>query len=119
MEKLARWYIDEIVARHGVPTLIISNRDGRFTSRYHSSIRYAPFEALYGRKCRSPVLWAEVGDSGLIRLELVQETTDKVIMIRDRLKAARDRQKSYIDNRRKPLEFQVGDHVIKSHLGKL
>ncbi|GJS56623.1 reverse transcriptase domain-containing protein [Tanacetum coccineum] len=175
MEKLARLYIDEIVARHGVPTSIISDRDGRFTSRfwqtmqkalgtrldmstayhpqtdgqsertiqtledmlracvidfggswnihlplaefsynnsYHSSIRCAPFEALYGRKCRSPVLWAEIGDSGLIGPELVQETTDKVVVIRDRLKAARDRQKSYADNRRKPLEFQVGDHVM-------
>ncbi|GKA30254.1 putative reverse transcriptase domain-containing protein [Tanacetum coccineum] len=107
MEKLARLYIDEIVARHGVPTSIISDMDGRFTSSYHSSIRYAPFEAFYGRKCRSPVLWAEIGDSGLIGPELVQETTDKVVVIRDRLKAARDRQKSYADNRRKPLEFQV------------
>ncbi|GJV16177.1 putative reverse transcriptase domain-containing protein [Tanacetum coccineum] len=68
MEKLARLYIDEIVARHGVPTSIISDRDGRFT--YHSSIRYAPFEVLYGRKCRSLVLWAEIGDSGLIGPEL-------------------------------------------------
>ncbi|GJZ57910.1 hypothetical protein Tco_0613404 [Tanacetum coccineum] len=77
-----------------------------------SVIRYAPFEALYGRKCRSPVLWAEIGDSILIRPELVQETTDKVVLIRDRLKAARDRQKGYTDNRRKSLEFQVGDHVM-------
>ncbi|GKE27458.1 putative reverse transcriptase domain-containing protein [Tanacetum coccineum] len=88
-EKLARLYIDEIVARHGVPTSIISDRDGRFTSSYHSSIRCAPFEALYGRKCRSPVLWAEIGDSRLIGLELVLETTDKVVVIRDRLKAVR------------------------------
>ncbi|GJW62552.1 putative reverse transcriptase domain-containing protein [Tanacetum coccineum] len=112
MEKLARLYIDEIVARHGVPTSIISDRDGRFTSSYYSSIRCAHFEALYGRKCRSSVLWAEIGDSGLIGPELVQETTDKVVVIRDRLKAARDRQKSYTDNRRKPLEFQVSDHVM-------
>ncbi|GJT93079.1 putative reverse transcriptase domain-containing protein [Tanacetum coccineum] len=56
----------------------------------HSSIHCAPFEAFYGRKCRSPVLWVEIEDSGLIRPELVQETTDKVVMIRDRLKAARD-----------------------------
>ncbi|GJS44442.1 reverse transcriptase domain-containing protein [Tanacetum coccineum] len=83
-----------------------------YNNSYHSSIRCAPFEALYGRKCRSPVLWAEIGDSRLIRPELVQETTDKVVVIRDRLKAARDRQKSYADNRRKPLEFQVGDHVM-------
>ncbi|GJW05024.1 reverse transcriptase domain-containing protein [Tanacetum coccineum] len=83
-----------------------------YNNSYHSSIRCAPFEALYERKCRSPVLWAEIGDSGLIGPELVQETTDKVVVIRDRLKAARDRQKSYADNRRKPLEFQVGDHVM-------
>ncbi|GKE18839.1 putative reverse transcriptase domain-containing protein, partial [Tanacetum coccineum] len=79
---------------------------------YHSSIRCALFEALYGRKCRSPVLWAEIGDSRLIRPEMVQETTDKVVVIRDRLKVAKDRQKSYTDNRRKPLEFQVGNHVM-------
>ncbi|GJR00863.1 hypothetical protein Tco_0523847 [Tanacetum coccineum] len=84
----------------------------RLYKRYHSSIRCAPFEALYGRKCRSLVLWAEIGDSRLIGPELVQETIDKVVVIRDRLKAARDRQKSYADNRRKLLEFQVGDHVI-------
>ncbi|GJU63303.1 putative reverse transcriptase domain-containing protein [Tanacetum coccineum] len=113
MEKLARLYIDEIVSRHGVPTSIISVRDGRFTSSYHSSIRCAPFEAFYGRKCRSPVLWAEIGDSRLIGPELVQETTDKVVVIRDRLKAVRNRQKSYADNRRKPLEFQVGDHILE------
>ncbi|GJU40956.1 hypothetical protein Tco_1193913 [Tanacetum coccineum] len=88
----------------------LSSSDG--WTNYYSSIRYAPFEALYGRKCRSPVLWAEIGDIRLIGPELVQETTDKVGVIRDRLKAARDRQKSYVDNRRKPLEFQVGDHVM-------
>ncbi|GJT53053.1 putative reverse transcriptase domain-containing protein [Tanacetum coccineum] len=83
-----------------------------YNNSYHLSIRCALFEALYGRKCRSPVLWAEIGDSRLIGPELVQETTNKVVVIRDRLKAARDRQKSYADNRRKPLEFQFGDHVM-------
>ncbi|GJV12387.1 putative reverse transcriptase domain-containing protein [Tanacetum coccineum] len=90
MEKLARLHIDEIFTRHGVPTSTISDRDGRFTSSYHSSIYCAPFEALYGRKCRSPLLWVEIGNSGLIGSELVQETTNKVVVIRDRLKAARD-----------------------------
>ncbi|GKC45704.1 putative reverse transcriptase domain-containing protein [Tanacetum coccineum] len=71
-----------------------------YNNNYHSRIRCAPFEALYGRKCRSPVLWAEIGDSGLIGPELVQETTDKVVVIRDKLKAARDRQKSYANNRK-------------------
>ncbi|GJR46982.1 putative reverse transcriptase domain-containing protein [Tanacetum coccineum] len=59
------------------------------------------------------VLRQEIGDSGLIRPELVQETTNKVVVIRDRLKAARDRQKSYADNRRKPLEFQVGACILE------
>ncbi|GJV09709.1 reverse transcriptase domain-containing protein [Tanacetum coccineum] len=163
MEKLARLYIDEIVARHGVPTSIIFDRDGRFTSRFwqtmqkalgtrldmstayhpqtdgqsertiqmledmlracvidfggiwnihlplaefsynnsnHSRIHCAPFKALYGRNCRSLVLWAEIGDSRLTGPEMVQEMTDKVVVIRDRLKAVRDRPKSYADNRR-------------------
>ncbi|GKD44797.1 hypothetical protein Tco_1269442 [Tanacetum coccineum] len=59
-----------------------------------------------------PVLWAEIGESSLIGPELVQETTDKVVLIKEKLKAARDRQKSYADNRRKPLEFEVGDRVM-------
>ncbi|GJV00024.1 putative reverse transcriptase domain-containing protein [Tanacetum coccineum] len=79
---------------------------------YHASVRCAPFEALYGRKCRSPIMWAEVGEGQLIGPELVQETTKKISQIKDRLKAARDRQKSYADKRRKPLEFSVGDYVL-------
>ncbi|GKF83801.1 putative reverse transcriptase domain-containing protein, partial [Tanacetum coccineum] len=66
-----------------------------FNNIYHSSIRCAPFEALYKKKCRSHVLWAEVGENRLIGLEMVQETIDKVVLIKERLKAARDRQKSY------------------------
>ncbi|GJS86909.1 reverse transcriptase domain-containing protein [Tanacetum coccineum] len=174
-EKLARIYINEIVARHGVPVSIISDRDGRFASHlwqalqealgtklhmstayhpetdgqsertiqtledmlracvmdfggswdahlplvefsynnsYHASIKCAPFEALYGRKCRSPVIWTEVGESQLIGPELVQETTEKIFQIKERLKTARSRQKSYADKRRKPLEFKVGDRVL-------
>ncbi|GJS34804.1 putative reverse transcriptase domain-containing protein [Tanacetum coccineum] len=175
-EKLARLYINEIVARHGVPVSIISDRDGHFTSRlwqslqkalgtrldlstayhpktngqhertiqtledmlracaiefvgnwdthlplvefsynnsYRTSVKCAPFEALYGRKCRTPIAWAEVGESQLIRPEIVQETTDKIVQIKERLKTTRDRQKSYADNRRKPLEFSVGDKVVE------
>ncbi|GKD99213.1 putative reverse transcriptase domain-containing protein, partial [Tanacetum coccineum] len=175
MDRLARLYLNEIVARHGVPISIISNRDSRFTSRfwqsmqealgtrlnmsmtyhpqtdgqskrtiktledmlracildlggswdvhlplvefsynisYHSSVRCAPFEALYGRKCRSPIMWGEVGECQLIGPELVQETTEKISQIKDRLKAARDRQKSYADKRTKPIKFSVGDYVL-------
>ncbi|GJZ43415.1 putative reverse transcriptase domain-containing protein [Tanacetum coccineum] len=83
-----------------------------YNNSYHSSVRCAPFEALYGRKCRSLILWAEVGEGQLIGPELVQETTEKISQIKDRLKAARDRQKSYADKRRKPLEFSVGDYVL-------
>ncbi|GJY33246.1 putative reverse transcriptase domain-containing protein [Tanacetum coccineum] len=83
-----------------------------YNNSYHSSIQCAPFELLYGTKCRLPVLWAEIRESMLIGPKLVQETTDKVVLIKEKLKAARDRQKSYADNRRKPLEFEVGDRVL-------
>ncbi|GKD25986.1 putative reverse transcriptase domain-containing protein, partial [Tanacetum coccineum] len=180
MDRLARLYLNKIVARHGVPILIISDHDSRFTSRfwqsmqealgtrldismtyhpqtdgqsertiqtledmlkacildfggswdvhislveflynnsYHSSMRCAPFEALYGRKCRSPIMWAEFGEGHLIGPELVQETIEKISQIKDRLKVARDRQKSYADKRRKPLEFSVGDYVLLKKAG--
>ncbi|GJZ54666.1 putative reverse transcriptase domain-containing protein [Tanacetum coccineum] len=132
-EKLARIYINEIVARYGVSMSIISDRDGRFASQlwqalqealacvmdfggswdghlplvefsynhnYHASIKCAPFEALYGRKCRSPVIWTEVEESQLIGPELVQKTTEKIFQIKEMLKTARSRQKSYADKRR-------------------
>ncbi|GJV45664.1 putative reverse transcriptase domain-containing protein, partial [Tanacetum coccineum] len=82
-----------------------------YNNSYHSSVRCAPFEALYSRKCRSPIMWAEVGEGQLIGPELVQETTKKISQIKDRLKAARNRQKNYADKRRKPLEFSVGDYA--------
>ncbi|GJT68749.1 putative reverse transcriptase domain-containing protein [Tanacetum coccineum] len=83
-----------------------------YNNSYHSSIRCALVEALYGRKCRSPVLWEEIEESSLIGPELVQETTDKVVLLKEKLKAARDHQKSYANNRCKPLEFEVGDRVL-------
>nr|GEY93227.1 putative reverse transcriptase domain-containing protein [Tanacetum cinerariifolium] len=79
---------------------------------YHSSIKCAPFEALYGRRCRTPIAWTEVGEGKLLGPEIVQETTDKIIQIKERLKVARDRQKSYANNRQNPLEFSVGDKVL-------
>ncbi|GJU46909.1 putative reverse transcriptase domain-containing protein [Tanacetum coccineum] len=83
-----------------------------YNNSYHTSIKCAPFEALYGRKCRSPVIWTEVVESQLIGPEIVQETTEKIVQIKERLKTARTRQKSYADKRRKPIEFQVGDRVL-------
>ncbi|GJV66212.1 putative reverse transcriptase domain-containing protein [Tanacetum coccineum] len=175
LDKLARLYLNRVVARHGIPASIICDRDGRFTSNfwrsfqkalgtdismstayhpetdgqsertiqtledmlracvidfgkgwvkhlplaefsynnsYHASIKAAPYEALYGRKCRSPVCWAEVGEAQLTGLELIQETTEKIILIKQRMQAAQDRQKSYADRKRKPMEFEIGDRVM-------
>ncbi|GKC80395.1 putative reverse transcriptase domain-containing protein [Tanacetum coccineum] len=175
LDKLARLYLNMIVARHGIPASIICDRDGRFTSNfwrsfqkalgtdismstayhpktdgqsertiqtledmlracvidfgkgwvkhlplaefsynnsYHASIKAAPYEALYGQKCRSPVCWAEVGEAQLTGPELIQETTEKIVLIKQRMQAAQDRQKSYADRKRKPMEFKVGDRVM-------
>ncbi|GKB97947.1 putative reverse transcriptase domain-containing protein [Tanacetum coccineum] len=83
-----------------------------YNNSYYASIKAAPFEALYERKCRSPVCWSEVGDSQLTEPELIRETTEKIIQIKNRLLTARSRQKSYVDVRRKPMEFDVGDMVM-------
>nr|GEW68342.1 putative reverse transcriptase domain-containing protein [Tanacetum cinerariifolium] len=174
-EKLAKLYLKEVVARHGIPISIICYHNPRFASRfwrtlqkalgtsldmstayhpetdgqsertiqtledmmrayvidfgkgwvnhlplvefsynnsYHASIKAAPFEALYGRKCRSPVCWTEVGEAQIFGLELIQETTEKIIQIKQRMQATRDKQKSYTDLKCKPMEFQVGDKVM-------
>ncbi|GJU84364.1 putative reverse transcriptase domain-containing protein [Tanacetum coccineum] len=182
LDKLARLYLNRIVARHGIPASIICDRDGRFTSNfwrsfqkalgtdismstayhpetdgqsertiqtledmlracvidfgkgwvkhlplaefsynnsYHASIKAAPYEALYGRKCRSPVCWAKVGEAQLTGPELIQETTEKIVLIKQRMQAAQDRQKSYADRKRKPMEFEVGDRVMLKVLAKV
>ncbi|XP_024963226.1 uncharacterized protein LOC112503417 [Cynara cardunculus var. scolymus] len=79
-----------------------------YNNNYNTNIHCAPYEALHGRKCRSPLNWVEIGDRQLTMPDIIQETTDKISIIKERLQTARDRQKSYADNRRKPLEFQVG-----------
>nr|GEV33613.1 putative reverse transcriptase domain-containing protein [Tanacetum cinerariifolium] len=159
MDKLARIYLKEVVIRHGIPVLIISDRDPRFTSNlwrslqnalgtrldtstayhpetdgqskrtiqtledmlragaidfgngwvnhlplvefsynnsYHASIKAAPFEALYGRKCHSPICWTEVREVQILGPELIQETTEQIIQIKQRMQAARDRQKRVV-----------------------
>ncbi|GJS53368.1 putative reverse transcriptase domain-containing protein [Tanacetum coccineum] len=83
-----------------------------YNNSYHASIKAAPFKALYGQKCRSPVCRAEVGDVQLTGPEIIHETTKKIVQIQQRLQAAIDRQRSYANVRRKPLEFQVGDRVM-------
>nr|GEV96300.1 putative reverse transcriptase domain, ribonuclease H-like domain, aspartic peptidase domain protein [Tanacetum cinerariifolium] len=139
IEKLAQLYLKEIVCRHGMPMDGQSERtiqtlknmlqacvidfgnswdrhlplvEFSYNNSYHASIKAAPFEALYGRKYRSPVCWSEVGDSQITGLELIRETTEKIVQINNRLLIARSRQKSYADVRRKPMELEVGDMVI-------
>ncbi|GJV61561.1 putative reverse transcriptase domain-containing protein [Tanacetum coccineum] len=182
LDKLARLYLNGIVARHGIPASIICDRDGRFTSNfwrlfqkalgtdisistayhpetddqskrtiqtledmlracmidfdkgwvkhlplaefsynnsYHASIKAASYEALYGRKCRLPVCWDEVGEAQLTGSKLIQETTEKIVLIKQRMQAAQDRQKSYADRKRKPMEFEVGDRVMLKVLAKV
>ena len=71
----------------------------------------APFEALYGCRCRTPLSWSQVGERVIFGPDLVTEVEEKVRVIQANLKAAQSRQKSYFDERRKPLQFEVGDHV--------
>nr|GEV07838.1 reverse transcriptase domain-containing protein [Tanacetum cinerariifolium] len=104
LDKLARLYLNRIVARHGIPVSIICDRDG--------SIKAAPYEALYGQKCRSPVCWAEVGEAQLTGPEMIQETMKNIVSIKQIIQAAQDRQKSYADLKRKSMEFEVGDRVM-------
>ncbi|GKD04443.1 reverse transcriptase domain-containing protein [Tanacetum coccineum] len=126
MDKLARLYLKEIIKALGtnldMSTAYHPQTDGwdrhlpltefSYNNSYHTSIEAAPYEALYGRKCRSPVCWTEVRDSQLTGPELIHETTEKIVQIKNIMQAARDRQKSYADKKRKPLEFQVGDKVM-------
>ncbi|WMV58415.1 hypothetical protein MTR67_051800 [Solanum verrucosum] len=83
-----------------------------YNNNYHSSIHMAPYEALYGCRYRSPVGWFEVGEAALIGPNLVNDAMEKVQLIRDRLKTAQSRQKSYADVRRRHLEFQIDDWVF-------
>ncbi|KAD4585520.1 hypothetical protein E3N88_23121 [Mikania micrantha] len=174
-EKLSELFVKEIVARHGVPLSIVSDRDTRFTSRfwkkfheqmgtrlclstayhpqtdgqtertiqtledmlracvidfggnwddhlplvefsynnsYNASIGMPPYEMLYGRRCRTPLCWGEVGQKDMGSKSDVELMANKLAQVRARLKAAQDRQKSYADKRRRPIEFNVGDRVL-------
>nr|GEU65205.1 putative reverse transcriptase domain-containing protein [Tanacetum cinerariifolium] len=83
-----------------------------YNNIYHASIKAAPYEALYGWKCRSFVCWSEFGDSQLTVPEMICETTEKIVQIKNRLLTARSHQKSYADRRSKSLEFEVSDMVL-------
>ncbi|XP_070024978.1 uncharacterized protein [Nicotiana sylvestris] len=80
-----------------------------YNNNFHASVQMAPFEALYGRRCRSPIGWFEVGEEELLGLDLVHQAMEKVKVIQERMKTAQSRQKSYADVRQRELEFQVDD----------
>src|SRR3954463_12416990 len=97
-----------------------------YNNNFQTNIGMAPYEALYGRPCRSPLCWVEGGESTIVRQwtnkgtgeeiilrpEIITKTTEKIFLIRQRLLAAQSRQKKYADKRRMPLTFTVGDHVF-------
>ena len=83
-----------------------------YNNSFQSSIGMAPFEALYGRPCRSPVCWIEPEERVHTGATIIEETNEKIAIIQQRLKTAQSRQKSYADKRRRPLEFEVGDYVL-------
>ena len=82
-----------------------------YNNNYQASIEMTPFEVLYGRKCRTPVCWDKVGERRLVGPEFVQITSEKVKVVRDNLKTTRDRQRSYADNSRRDLKFEIYDGV--------
>jgi hypothetical protein len=83
-----------------------------YNNSHQATIGMSPYEALYGRKCRTLICWEKVGEKKLLGPKMVQLTTNKVIVIKKRMKEAQDRKKHYADSRRRPLEFQVGDKVF-------
>ncbi|GJT79653.1 putative reverse transcriptase domain-containing protein [Tanacetum coccineum] len=126
METLTRLYIKEIVSRHEVPISIISDRDSHFTSRFWQSMQNAlgtqldmstAYHLETDRQSERTIqtledMLRDFGDVQLTRPEIIHETTKKIVQIRQRLQAVRDRQRSYANVRRKPLEFQVRDRVM-------
>ena len=85
-----------------------------YNNSYQYSIGMAPYETLYGRKCCTPIFWDEIRERKLLGPEMVQITTNKVRVIKQRMKEAQDRQKSYSNTRSRPLKFQIGESILKS-----
>jgi len=83
-----------------------------YNNSFHSMNGMAPYEALYVRSCRTLLCWLELGEDLTLGPEVVQQTTEKVKLIQERMRAVQSRQKCYHDKRRKDLEFEVGDHVF-------
>ena len=83
-----------------------------YNNSYQASIDMAPYEALYGRRCRTPVCWTELNEHKVIGLDIVKDTEDEVQVIQQRLKVASNRHKSYADLKRKEIVYEVGDKVF-------
>ena len=83
-----------------------------YNNSFHTNIGMTPYEALYGRRCRTSLCWYQDGESVVVGPKLLRQTTEKVKLIQERMKASQSRQKSYADQRRRPLEFEPGDHVF-------
>ncbi|KAF3652621.1 hypothetical protein FXO38_15996 [Capsicum annuum] len=121
-EDYAKLFIEKIVYLHGAPVSIISDQGSwvehfpliefTYNKSFNSSIKMAPFKALYGRKCKSPIGWSEVGEMQMFGPNLVHQAMEYMKLIRERLKIAQSCQKSYADVRRRELEFEVGDWVF-------
>ena len=82
-----------------------------YNNSYQASLKMASFEALYGRRCRTTLLWDEVGYRQLFGPDLIKESEEKVKLIRDRLKVAQSRQKSYADSKHKEITYEIGDRA--------
>jgi len=91
---------------------VLSLVEFTYNNSYHSSIGMTPYEALYGRRCMTPLCWQQDGESVVLGSEFLQQITEKVRVIQDRMRATQSRQKSYVDKRRRPLEFEAGDHMF-------
>ena len=83
-----------------------------YNNSFQSSIGMAPYKALYGRKCRTPLCWTELSEKKVIDLDLIQETEEKVKMVKERLKEVADRQKSYVNLKKKDIQYEIGEKVF-------
>jgi hypothetical protein len=79
-----------------------------YNNSYQATVGMPPYEALYGHKCQSPLYWDNVGERQMLRPEMILDTRDNVLIIRERVSVAQSQQKNYVDNQRRPLEFKVG-----------
>nr|GFC37021.1 hypothetical protein [Tanacetum cinerariifolium] len=111
MDKLERIYLKEVVTRHGIPVSIISDHDPRVRLNHLPLVEFS-YNNSYHATIKAAVCWTKVGEAQILGPELIQETTEKILQIKQRMQAARDRQKSYADLKHKLMEFQVGDKVM-------